>query len=103
MLSRQLAHELKMANFPRTGIHVSPPALSELVRTCEAENPAGEFVLRKIVHNTRDAQWFAYFTEHADDQPIQGEGQSAEDAVARLWLALEAKSVSAPEVDRGPS
>jgi hypothetical protein len=88
MLSPEIADELRLANFPRWGMHFGPPALSELIGTCEDENPTGEFVLNKVVHGAGDFKWLAYFNKWDGSEPVVGEGKRPDEAVARLWLAL---------------
>jgi len=94
MLNPNILNELKMANFKRWGMHFGPPALYELIGACERENPTGEFVLKKVVHDAGDFGWLAFFNEGDGGEYAVGEGKHPDEAVARLWLALHRRKES---------
>ena len=97
MISYELANELKDAGWPqsgsggwvgpadkivlRSGDRVYAPTLSELIEACGSKN----FILGRTSHYT-EISWDAQIYD-ATTRTI-GKGQSAEEAVARLWLAL---------------
>jgi hypothetical protein len=88
MIDSKLAQELEKAGFPRLGVHFGAPGLSALMAACEAANKAGEFVLKKAVYDDGRCRWFAYFeADFGNDQKL-GQGDAADESVARLWLAL---------------
>jgi hypothetical protein len=89
MIDRKLALDLERARFPRLGIHFGAPGLSALMSACEAANKAGEFVLKKAVYGDGHCRWFAYFEADFGNDPKLGEGDAADEAVARLWLASQ--------------
>ena len=88
MIDRKLVQDLEQAGFPRIGIHVGAPGLSELIAACEAGNKTGELVFRKAVYGKNDYRWFAYFEEDFGNDQKLGQGNAPDEAVARLWLAL---------------
>jgi hypothetical protein len=103
----ELARELKDAGFPQKDImaggvsyiansndqHPNPcyfPTLSELIEACGSRN----FILGSNIYNREqnpipkwDAQIYDYKTRTI------GTGATSEEAVARLWLALNPKKV----------
>jgi hypothetical protein len=97
-MNYELAKELKDAGFPQEGhkvifpdkeiytfnepIHV--PTLSELIEAC------GDCGLALI--QTDQEAWEAKSGYDVDDYTEKGEGSTPEEAVARLWLAIN-KSV----------
>jgi hypothetical protein len=60
MLNRDLVNELREARFPRSGIHIGPPVLSELIKVCEELYPECQFVLTKLAE-TGESRWVALF------------------------------------------
>src|SRR6478752_2096399 len=93
MIDKKLAQDLEQAEFPRIGIHVGVPGLSELIAACEVVNKTGELVFRKAVYGNGDYRWFAYFEEDFGNDQKLGQGDAADEAVARLWLALRAAPI----------
>ena len=87
MLNRDLVNELREARFPRSGIHIGPPVLSELIKVCEELYPECQFVLTKLAE-TGESRWVALFVLGKGTPRTLGEGNTPEDAVARLWLRL---------------
>ena len=67
------------------------PAFQSSLLACEAGNKTGELVLKKAVYGKNDYRWFAYFDEDFGNDQKLGQGNAADEAVARLWLALRAE------------
>lgn len=91
----ELAKELKDAGFPGSeswGFKETPdgsqrayfsPTLSELIEACGG----GLYMLRRNI----DGTWLCTGADQAVTPAISLEGRTPEDAVARLWLALNKK------------
>jgi hypothetical protein len=85
-MNYELAKKLRDENFPRDFTKVSNvypdglpfPDLSELMEAC------GEGFYKLFRKNSRFYAW-------ADENVIMREGSTPEEAVARLWLALNIK------------
>lgn len=91
-ISGDLALELKAAGFPQKGDTVFigandevavEPSLEELIDAC------GEEFDKLQLEETRPNKWFAYGGEAMFT--LCGIGSTPEEAVARLWLALNKK------------
>ena len=97
----KLAKELKDAGFPqgdctceatesnpeavckemRSGMRCNPPTLSELIEAC------GESFLKLVKIQLTEGEGVSYF-ESVSTYKEKGFGSTPEEAVARLWLAL---------------
>ena len=97
----QLAKELKTAGFPYrmtepvrsmapigTNDYVTLPTLSELVEACG--HKVSDFRLdRSFVGGEHSVLWTATMLLRDEKESLwQGQGNTPEEAVARLWLAL---------------
>ena len=97
MITYELAKQLKEAGFPQVGnlhegsyLHISgepdrlavvEPTLSELIEACGSNFDE----LTRDKRNT-GGDWLA--TYWIQDLTYQGQGETPEEAVARLWLSL---------------
>lgn len=100
-MTYELAKELKDAGFPQTrrdatinadeGDGVQPlmlPTLSELIEACGEDFDS----LDKTPGHISSVKWLAKTNYGTRKPPEHGYGATPEEAVARLWLALNKKS-----------
>lgn len=90
-----LAKELKEAGFPQgdfVGFNfqedLSYPTLSELIEACGPIAYDGNF---NLAFNSRSEKWVASYADFYNfivREDLLAEGSAPEEAVARLWLAL---------------
>jgi len=93
MISPELATQLKDAGFPKYAGPPDVPELSDLILAC------GDlfYSLERSNSSAWRAQSYATKQEHHGERArligMRVDAASAEEAVARLWLALNSKSV----------
>lgn len=101
-MTYELAKELKEAGFPQkirleTGngwFHddklgpIAFPTLSELIEACGEEFSGLTRDASPLTVQLSSWRWMAH---HVSDPNIDGTGETAEEAIARLWLALNKK------------
>lgn len=82
-MTYELAIELKDAGFPKlTDGGITPPALfptlSELIEACKP--------VRLLLSEEKEGEWFVF-----GNTSVKSTGKTPEEAVARLWLAINNK------------